>query len=77
MPDTPCVSVVIPQLNEAAHIGSCLDALEAQQGLPSALEVWVVDGGSTDGTRDILASRTQSASWLNILTTPNASRPWP
>ncbi|MAC17314.1 MAG: hypothetical protein CMC97_03350, partial [Flavobacteriales bacterium] len=57
MPDDPCASVVIPCLNEAAHIGSCLDALAGQQSLPGPLEVLVVDGGSTDGTRDILEGR--------------------
>jgi rSAM/selenodomain-associated transferase 2 len=41
------ISVIIPTLNEAGHIGSCLAAL---QGLPAVIEVIVADGGSTDGT---------------------------
>jgi succinoglycan biosynthesis protein ExoA len=46
---TPTVSVVVPALNEAAHIERCLRSIMAQR--PQApLEVIVVDGGSTDGT---------------------------
>jgi len=45
---TPCLSIVVPALNEAARIDACLQALAAlrQRGA----EVLVVDGGSTDGT---------------------------
>ncbi|TMJ12490.1 MAG: glycosyltransferase, partial [Alphaproteobacteria bacterium] len=40
------LSVVIPALNAAAHIGACLDAL-------AGADVVVVDGGSSDGTPEI------------------------
>ena len=46
------ISLVIPTLNEAAHLGSSLDSLEAQ---PGEFEVIVADGGSSDGTLEILA----------------------
>lgn len=49
------VSVVVPTLNEADHIGACLDAVAAQTH--PVLEVLVVDGGSHDRTREIAASR--------------------
>ncbi|MAC17523.1 MAG: hypothetical protein CMC97_04425 [Flavobacteriales bacterium] len=75
MPDDPCASVVIPCLNEAAHIGSCLDALAGQQSLPGPLEVLVVDGGSTDGTRDILEGRAAQAVWLQMLDNPQRITP--
>lgn len=45
------VSVVIPTLNEAARIGVLLRALEAQS---YPIEIIVCDGGSTDGTPDIV-----------------------
>lgn len=45
------VSVVIPTLNEAANISGALESLEEQEAI---LEITVVDGGSIDGTRDIL-----------------------
>ena len=47
------LAVVIPTLNEAGSIGRVLDDIPASL----AAEVLVVDGGSTDGTREIAASR--------------------
>ena len=44
------ISIVIPVLNEAAHLSPLLDSLRRQD--PSA-EIIVVDGGSTDGTGDV------------------------
>lgn len=46
-------SVCIPVLNGAATIGETLEALRRQTLAP--LEVIVADGGSTDGTRDVVA----------------------
>ena len=43
------VSVIIPALNEAALIEDTLANVSAQ---PGPLEILVVDGGSSDGTRD-------------------------
>lgn len=48
------VSVVLPTLNERAHIRDCLDSLTAQDH-PDVVEILVCDGGSTDGTREIVA----------------------
>ena len=48
-PSTP-LCVVVPTLNEAAHLGSTLAAAFAQ-GVPHRL--MVVDGGSGDGTADL------------------------
>ncbi len=45
------LSVVIPAYNERATIREILTRLRA---LPLALEIIIVDDGSTDGTRDIL-----------------------
>jgi glycosyltransferase involved in cell wall biosynthesis len=52
----PTVSVVIPVLNEEKHIEECLDAVAAQT-YPEIVEVLVVDGGSTDETRALVAGR--------------------
>lgn len=49
---TPSFSFVIPTLNEAVDIGGTLDAALAQRLPPR--EVIVIDGGSTDGTPDIV-----------------------
>ena len=75
MLDQPCASVVIPCLNEAFHIGACLDALANQEGVESGFEVLVVDGGSNDGTRDILDQRAATEPWLRVLDNPDRITP--
>lgn len=52
LPETPLVSIITPVLNRARSIDVCLSAVAAQS-YPS-IEHIVVDGGSTDGTVDIL-----------------------
>ncbi|HWH71230.1 MAG TPA: glycosyltransferase, partial [Candidatus Sulfotelmatobacter sp.] len=47
---THTVSIVIPTLNEAECIGTCLEAIARVRGVS---EVIVVDGGSGDMTLDI------------------------
>ncbi len=46
------VSVVVPVRNEAAHIGTILDDLLAQAPDGPSFEILVVDGRSTDTTRE-------------------------
>ncbi|MEO6061283.1 MAG: glycosyltransferase [Thermoflexales bacterium] len=46
------LSIIVPVLNEAALIGRAVDALLAQ---PGPHEVIVVDGGSSDGTPDVVS----------------------
>ncbi len=49
------LSVVIPALNEAANLDQVLPAVElALTGLGVSHEVIVVDGGSTDGTQEVV-----------------------
>lgn len=47
----PALSIIIPTLNEARSIGATIDALKLVRG---SIEVIVVDGGSHDGTIEIL-----------------------
>ena len=49
----PTVSVLLPTLNERAFIRDCLDSLLAQD-YPELVEILVIDGGSSDGTRSIV-----------------------
>lgn len=47
------VSIVIPIINEAGMIQACMENLRALEG---EFDVLFVDGGSTDGTLDIIGS---------------------
>ncbi len=60
MTERPLISIVIPTLNEKGVVADTVRTVRAQ---PSPLEVLVVDGGSTDGTRE--AARTAGASVIN------------
>jgi glycosyltransferase involved in cell wall biosynthesis len=51
----PRISVVIPVFNRAPYLRACLDALAAQRDAPGPYQVVVVDNGSTDHSRSILA----------------------
>jgi glycosyltransferase involved in cell wall biosynthesis len=51
----PTVSIITVVLNGAANLCDCLDSVARQRGV--ALEHLVIDGGSTDGTLDILEAR--------------------
>ena len=45
-------AVVIPNWNGMKYIGKCLDSLRAQSC--SCFQVYVIDNGSTDGSRDLV-----------------------
>jgi dolichol-phosphate mannosyltransferase len=48
------VAAILPTLNERPRLGPCLDGLLAQG--PELCEILVSDGGSEDGTRDLVAA---------------------
>lgn len=48
----PRVDVVVSTFNEERYVDRCLDAVREQDYPAEALKIWVVDGGSTDGTVD-------------------------
>ncbi len=51
-PSSERISVILPVLNEAARLETCLMGLTAQT--EEVKEILVVDGGSTDGTRSMI-----------------------
>lgn len=58
----PLVSIVTPCLNPGSRLAECLRSIEEQK-YPN-IEHIVVDGGSTDGTLDLL-NRTRSVQWVS------------
>ncbi len=65
----PRVLIVIPALNEAAHIGGVLDFAVAFAERADGLVV-VADGGSTDRTRDIVQARAAGHRRVRLLDNP-------
>jgi len=51
------VSIIIPALNEAAHMAMCLDAIAGMDRAGLEVEAIVVDNGSTDSTVEIARAR--------------------
>jgi succinoglycan biosynthesis protein ExoA len=66
----PSVTVVIPVYDESAYIGPCLDSVAANDYPRDRLEVLVVDGGSTDGTRAVVQAYAERYPFLRLLDNP-------
>ena len=64
------ISVVIPVHNEAAHLGALFEDLLNQDYPVDRYEIVVVDGESTDQTREVVGSFARSAR-VRILCLPN------
>lgn len=60
-------------LNEHASIRECLDGFAAQTYPEELLDVIVVDGGSTDGSRQVVEQRVSP--WLRIIDNPEGTIP--
>lgn len=59
----PTISILIPTLNSIKTIGACLDSVLIQDYPKDKLEIVVADGGSKDGTLDIVKSRLSSVNY--------------
>lgn len=64
------VTLLIPTWNEEDHIGECLASVVAQTYPLRAMEVLVVDGGSTDRTREIVEEWTSRIPGLRLVDNP-------
>lgn len=65
----PRISIIVPTFNAASLIGRCLDNLVRQSRLPD--EVLVLDGGSTDGTGEVVQARASALPSLRWLSGPD------
>lgn len=64
-PSPPSYAIVSPVRDEARHIRRTLEAIVAQTHLPS--EWVIVDDGSTDATREIVAEYAQKYPWIRLI----------
>jgi glycosyltransferase involved in cell wall biosynthesis len=67
--EPPSISIVTPCLNAAGTIGECLASVREQRY--PRLEHIVVDGGSTDGTLELL----EEAEGIRFISEPDEGRP--
>lgn len=73
LPAEPTVTVAVPMLNELGAIEHCLDSF-AEQDFPSdRLEVLIIDGGSTDGSRAYVEERARIEPWIRVVDNPEGS----
>lgn len=56
MTDRPSLSVIIPHLNDPDGLAHCLDVLDRERGDVPGLEVIVVDNGSKELPRELVAA---------------------
>ncbi len=70
-------SVVVPTLNERGSIRRCIDSLlsAAPDNDDNKLEIIIVDGLSTDGTREIVTEYMSETSIVRLVDNPNQSTP--
>jgi glycosyltransferase involved in cell wall biosynthesis/phosphatidylglycerophosphate synthase len=66
MTTLPNLSVIIPCYNEEKYIGKCLESLLANSYPQDRLEIWVVDGMSTDHTRAIVRQYQEKYRFIHL-----------
>jgi glycosyltransferase involved in cell wall biosynthesis len=75
MISTDFISILIPCRNEEEHIAACLDAVLAFDLPEGSWEVLVIDGMSSDSTRQIVERRMSGCSAIKLLDNPGMIAP--
>ena len=70
-PYTPTVTIAIPALNEALHIEPLIRGF-LKTRYPRLIEICVADGGSSDGTREIVERLSAEDPRVKLIDNP----PW-
>ena len=63
----PFVSIIIPCRNEKEYISKCLESLLKQDYPKESLEVLVLDGMSSDGTREIVSRFSSNYPFIRMI----------
>lgn len=72
----PRVSIVLPVLNEEPYIEACLRSIMQQHYPADRMEIIVVDGMSTDRTREVVLRLQTEDSRIQILDSPKRRAPF-
>ena len=64
------VSILIPMRNEARYVRACLDSVLAQSFPKTQMEVFCIDGRSTDGTRSTVDEYAAKHRFIRVLDNP-------
>ncbi len=70
MNDWPFVTILIPMRNEHRFIATCLDSVLANDYPKERVEVLVIDGMSTDDSREIVEAYRQRHPHIRLLSSP-------
>lgn len=70
MNDKPFVSVIIPCRNEEKYISKCLDSIIANDYPKDRIEIFVIDGMSTDGTNSVVENYVKKYNFIKLLKNP-------
>lgn len=73
--DVPFVTIIVPCRNEEGHIRRCLECIVRTEHPHERLEALVVDGRSTDRTREIVAAYAARYPWIRLLDNPRRITP--
>jgi succinoglycan biosynthesis protein ExoA len=67
----PFVTIAMPSLNEQRFIETCLESVRRQDYPPDRYEILIADGGSTDGTRAIVARLAEADPRIRLIDNPD------
>lgn len=70
------VSIVVPAYNEERYISKCLDSFVRDHYPKEYLELLIVDGGSTDRTKEIVKEYSKKYPFIKLLENPNRVTPF-
>jgi len=65
------ISIIIPCLNEERYISNCLDSILNCDYEKSKMEIFVVDGMSSDKTREIVKEYSKKYDYIKLLDNPD------
>jgi succinoglycan biosynthesis protein ExoA len=74
-PSLPSVSIIVPTRDEVRTIEACLSAVLGQAYPADRLELLVVDGRSTDGTRELVAALATRDGRVSLIDNPERITP--